>query len=408
VSAERSVLSETVLAWIVALSVIGYPVAGVMSVILDVDSRVTSIPFRLLVDLLAGMAVMITIQRPKRASLPYLPLFALLWLYLLRLIWDLQRPEFEAVGTDTLFYISSALIPALAAGLLARHWNDQTVASAIFFTGSMACALVLIVDLSGFAGNRSLTAAQGRLRLDTINPITLGQAGASVMIGAAVLWSRWRTLLGRAQLLAGTGIGAWVLVLANSRSPYVGVGAALAAWLVATRRWRYLALLFVSGAVVWLSGQIAERLAGSRLVNLADRSTMERVIAQRAAVSDYLSHPLIGSGYLDSQTLFYPHNIMIEAAMALGTGGLLLITALLGMAVLHANRAFASGAVMLGCVFWQQLVLSQFSGNLFESGTLYILMMVLAVYTLDGGRSEKRGLRVTAGHSLAKPWRGKR
>lgn len=368
--------AECAVAMLVALSVVGYPLAGSIGTLLGVSSLTASVPFRILVDLISAFLVGIIFVR-RQGTRPNGPLVVLLVAYLARLVWDLQRPEFLSVSTDLLFYLATTLIPAAVAGIAAGYWRDVLVARAVFFIALAGGSLILIMKRVGFFALTQMLEATGRLSIEAVNPITIGHLGLSLVFAGVVLWFRGNPKL-RPLLAAGVVLGGWLMIEANSRSPFLSLACASAAYLVATRRWRMFAGVVALGVGVFLGGGLLDRLQGSRLVNIEDRSSLTRVVFQRNAFGDFLEHPILGAGYLDSVTLAYPHNILIESAMALGLGGLVLVVFVLIFAGLRSIGAFRAGDIMLGLLFWQYAILAQVSGTLAGAGPLLILMMIMA------------------------------
>lgn len=374
----RSAPAEYLLALLVALSVAGYPLSAVAGIVMGWDSRTTSIPFRLLVDLIAAATLFVVLIRKDRVQLS-IPLMALIVLYLMRLVWDLQVGRFTTVQTDLTFFVATAAIPALAAGIAAGHWRDHLVARMVFYVAAAAGGSILFLDLIGFYAVAELTEETGRLSAEAVNPITWGQLGASLLMAVLVLWFRSGFWV-RVQLAMGSAIGLWLMVIANSRSPFVSLGLAIGCFLVATRRWRLAFALVFIGAVVVFGGDVLDHLQGSRLITLQDASSTGRLVMMRSAWADFMSHPFTGTGYLDSTFAQYPHNILIESGMALGGVGFILVFYLLVISSRRSFRAIRGGDVMLAFLFWQALALAMLSGALFGSGVLFVILMVLNVH----------------------------
>lgn len=374
----RSRPAEYLLALLVALSVVGYPLSAVAGIVMGWDSRATSIPFRLLVALIAGATLLVVLIRKDRVHLS-IPLVVLMVLYLMRLIWDLQVGRFTTVQTDMTFFLGTAAIPAMAAGIAAGHWRDQLVARMVFYIAIAAGGSIIFLEVIGFYAVAQLTEETGRLSAEAVNPITWGQLGASLLMAVLVLWFR-SGFWGRVQLALGSVIGLWLMVIANSRSPFISLGLAVGCFLVATRRWRLAIFLVLSGLVIVFGGDVLDHLRGSRLITLQDASSMGRVVVMRSAWADFMNHPFTGSGYLDSAFAAYPHNILIESGMALGIVGFILVLYLLVISSRRSFRAIRGGDVMLAFLFWQALALSMLSGALFGSGVLFVIFMVLNVH----------------------------
>lgn len=397
ITARRPAHSRVIqylLALLVALSVVGYPLAGVISIITGWDNRTVSIPFRLLVDLIAAAILFMVMLRRDRFQLN-LPLVLLLVVYLARMVWDLQNGHFTSVSTDLIFYLATAAIPAVAVGFAAGHWRDGLVAKTVFYVAAAAGGAVLFLELIGFYSVVELTEETGRLTSESVNPITWGQAGASLMMAVCVLWFQ-SGFIGRIQLTIGAVIGGWLMVIANSRSPFVSVALAVGCFLVATRRWKLAGALVAAGLLAVFGGNVLDHLQGSRLITVQDASSAGRLVVMGSAWADFTSHPFFGTGYLDSAFGQYPHNILLESGMAMGGAGFLLVFYLLFVSARRSFRAVRGGDVMLAFLFWQAFSLSMLSGALFGSGVIFMLMMVLGLHYGNETRVVWRGRQAPA------------
>lgn len=372
----RPAPGERLLRWIIVLSLVGYPIAGVAAVVLNTDSRNTSLPFRILVDLLAVAGLLTALIARSRFRLD-LPIIVFLGLYLLRLMFDLGRPDMPTTGEDLLFYVSTVLIPIAGAAPLASAWNQRTAAMTMLAVGCGVSVVTLIVQFSGIGAERSLTETTGRLRFDTVDPITFGHIGVSTLLAALVAWGGCGRLQ-RVLLLAACAPAVAVLVLANSRSPYLALVAAIMLLLLARRRWALMAAAAAVGLGVFFSDSIQSALAGSRLVTFRDNSAMERMITQSNSIDEFSAHPLFGSGYIDPITQQYPHNLFIESAIALGVVGLGLYAWITLQAAYRSFTAIGRGELLLPLMFCQFFVLGQLSSSFFGSGALMLTMIMLS------------------------------
>jgi O-antigen ligase len=306
-------------------------------------------------------------------------------LYLLRLVYDLGRPDLFTTGDDLAFYVSTVLIPVAGVIMLAGDWSWRACAWLMAALGAVVCLAALALQFSGAAAERSLTDLTGRLRFDTINPITFGHAGVTVLLAAFCLWARASTTQ-RVLLALGCVVAAAVLVMANSRSPYLSLAAALGVIMLARRRWAWLGLIAAAAVAVWVAFDIGGALAGSRLTTIDDPSALERLVIQRDALAAFSEHPFLGAGYLDPATQMYPHNLFIESAMALGVGGFALYSWISLVAIRRSIRVIIAGDGFLAAIFWQFFVVGQLSSTFFGAGALFMAMILLS----EKGRAPAR------------------
>ena len=331
---------------------------------------------------------------------PDLMILAFLGAYTVRMVWDQQNPAFRTAQDDMLFYFGGTLIPILAVITMTDYWREKKVATVIVITAGIAGFLVLYLRLSGSAAATELTELTGRLMLENLNPISMGQFGVSMILAGPFLW-RGASLPVKAGLVGLGGLGAWLMVAANSRSPFLSLLAAFLVYLFATRRWRMLFILIVAAAAVFLGGHVMDQLQGSRLATIEDSSAMERYYVQNAAWSAFLEHPFLGAGYLDPATGLYPHNAMLESFMALGFVGGALFCTIIIRAVFHSLGAIRRGDILLSMLFWQHLVLASVSGSLYASPVLFALMALMSARHATSERRTGRKQAVRYQETLA-------
>jgi O-antigen ligase len=93
---------------------------------------------------------------------------------------------------------------------------------------------------------------------------------------------------------------------------------------------------------------------------------------------------------------YYPHNVFLEAPMAMGIPMAIVFTTLIGFAVVKAWRALGSNADLLGLLFFQALLTATVAGALFGAIDLWIILVLLP----SGGartRIRQAGLRPQEG-----------
>ena len=369
-------MAEQLQRWTFVLSIIGYPVAGLISTAFDIGNSNISIALRVAVAALSLGGVLSALRFKVRIRIDaWLVLF--LALYLFRLLADLSRADLPTTGDDLLAYVVITLPPVICVMSLGGQWNDRTAARAMFILGAAACLGALVLELTGLAGSQSHTAETSRLRFDKVNPITFGHLGVSTLLAALASWSGSRDWRRLTFILLGCVPAIAVLILANSRSPYVSLAVAIGAFLLMRGRWALFASLVVGGVVLVLGGNILALLSGSRLTDFADESAIERLVMQRYAGQQFIDHPLLGSAHLELYSQMYPHNLFYESAMSMGVVGLALFTIISATAIWRSIWAMRSGGVLAALMFWQAFVLGQLSSNIFGNAALFSVMALL-------------------------------
>jgi hypothetical protein len=280
-----------------------------------------------------------------------------------------------------LWAIGGCLVPML--GLLTQQTSR---AWKLARRSSMALSLFAAVVVSAY-GTTYVQSANGpaydsgRLRLVSLNPISVGHLGVSLFLISLwpILFIRDR--LGGWQRIgigAGVLLGLYLTVAAASRGPIVALIFVLLSYVAAfnpKRAWKVVILLcmvLAVGYVVAAHFQKAgdfdtlSRIAGALSGN--DSAVALREKSLTGAVSQFLDSPLIGDSLEVRSTHFYPHNVIIESLMATGIVGgipfILVIIAGLRAAYRVVQTRSENGWVAL--LFIQYLVAAQFSGALYS------------------------------------------
>jgi O-antigen ligase len=389
-------------AWTAALAISGYPVAALISTFAGVSDDSISVIFRLLVFGLAAVAFWRNASRVPLVALDgWLTLFWLI--YAGRLLWDWTEPSVVGADIAIQIFIASVMIPTLAVGVSARNWNDRNSAWCFLAVGTLVCAGGLWLNASGSAADAALYETTGRLSFDKVNPISLGHVACTTMLATLVLGtdSRWKFFRGLI-VVACAGVALWMLYLAASRGPVVSLVCCLAAYVVARGAWAHTLAIAV---VIYIAVGTLEVVDVSSLLETlrltevgTDASSLERHEEINQALAEFEKHPWLGSSYaLPSGD--YPHNIFVEAAMALGVPGLALL-AIISLRSLSASLwALNAGYRFAALLLVQFLVAGQFSGTLYGWPGLWIGIAVLM--TLRRNELHKYGRPGAAPGSLA-------
>ena len=361
------------LAWVFGLTVIGYPVAGVLAVFAGLPSAGTSYPFRALVVVLAG-AMFLRVGHVSRATRLH-PWLAAFWaMYAMRLLWDMAVGT-EGAGAALFFFLTTVLVPVGCMSRAARAWDEVAAARVVFLLGTFISASAIVLEVFGYAGDRSLTEATGRLFLDTVNPITFGHAGVSTLLAAAVLYYGRRSAISTVSLSIGAGLAVACIILAASRGPVVALAACAVAVAISQGRWTLVLILTLGILGAMWTGELD---VVSRFYGLEDdASSLERLLLQANAIQMFSEHPLLGSAYAEFELNTYPHNMFIETAMALGIVGLASIIALTLISFGRAWAQLLAGRILLPLLFFQYFLGFQFSGSLWGSHAFWACTALL-------------------------------
>lgn len=389
---------RTGLVWILALSVVGYPLAGLIGAASGVSSTLTSIPFRLAVIamalvIVANAALLRTRFRPDYLLLSF-------WaVYIFRLSWDFAIAGVPDADTALAFFIATVALPCVAVMVVAHDFDERAAAWAMFVVGAAVSTLSVLMYLLGYGASSSLTEETGRLSFAAVNPITLGHAAVTTMLAALAAW-RTAGSTRRIVLLIGCGAAVACCVLAASRGPLLALGAALFLYAIIRRKWGWI-LVTVALVAYLLPGLIADNSVEllARFSNLdQDESSLARLITQANAIQAFVENPVFGSAYTETLTNEYPHNLIIESGMALGVGGLVLFIAICLRGSWQAWKGLRGSSTLAPMLFVQYLIGAQLSGSLYGASGFWLAATLLTAVpirlAIAAKRSAQRPLQV--------------
>ncbi len=284
-------------------------------------------------------------------SAPVLLSFLLLGVMLLRLG---PSPAQEYGATTVQLYVADNLVFLIGAIFVGADRGDLHLFFAILLCVATGEALLLMLKLLG--GGLHMT-FEGRFALSTHEyPIYLGRDSADGLIVAiyTVLTATrtWTRMLAVAVLpLLAVG-----LLAAGSRGPVVAclIGVVVLVALTSTKGRARRRLLLAGGGLLGamivvpliLPGSAIGRALSAIVGGASGLSSNGRAELWSKAFTGFSQHPLLGLGTGGfsalNPTLPYPHNILLEAGVALGIVGVLLILGIV----------FGAGRRILAC--WRE------------------------------------------------------
>lgn len=380
--------SADLLTFLLLVSIIGYPLLGSLVALTSLSSLVASVPVRALIVILS-LALLTRIPSALLLKPQIIALLTFWFVYLFRIIWDLYVNE-VAVAEEFLFTFLFFCLPPAFAVLGGKPIDEGRLARYLLICGSATCAVALLIGYGSVVSARVTgEVLSGRFALETVNPITFGHAGVTTVIAAVWMLTRTRLILERIACVAAIVAGGAVMQIAASRGPLIAlVGCALFLVLV-DRRFAWLTvplLAMIAGTTVVATGEIdnifASRLAAS--VDQADSPEL-RVLMMAGASQQFLDNPLLGSSIVEFGSQDYPHNFLLEAAMATGILGLLLMLLISGNALWNAVQSVRRREVLVSMLLVQAVVAALFSGTISASNTLWTLLAYFAVRSTAAG-----------------------
>lgn len=360
--------------WVFALTLIGYPMFGLVAALLNLDSTWTTIPFRIGVVILATLLCFQASQ--ARFPLPGQVFLWIFWLlYLLRLLWDIAVAGLPGAMDALIFFALTVLIPCMALSRSTVEGQEYSLALLLLFVGGGTCTLAVSMYYFQLGQERSLIEQTGRLFFEAANPISLGYVATTTLISALCLTAYRLTPIHRAAMVVAALASFACLMLTASRGPLIALVVCAATFLIFTGRWRLMVLLALLLLPV-VFGNVSEM--ESRFTTLEeDESSIERLMLQSSALTEFQKNPLAGSAFVEPLTLSYPHNLIIETAMALGIMGLAVLLFVIISACLRALKRLRQGELLLPLLFAQYLLAAQLSGAIYGNAALWATMVLL-------------------------------
>lgn len=371
-----------VVSLLLLLSVLGYPMVGVGGSLYLVESRDFAIGFRAFVLLLSAGMIGVALARVPTGVLRFLPvpMAVLVLIYTIRLIADGMSGQFPEISEVSLYFFGTCVIPALAIAVLAPFHSPHRDAPMFLVAGAILCVFILITSQAEFGA--TVDAAQigeGRLNLTRLNPISIGHVGVTTLVAVLAVYfepghARWLKLL----LIPAAAVALIAVFAAGSRGPLVSLVGVIGALLVFQRRWRLLVFITIAAAIWAMQTTGTENTLLDRIMSVgSDQSSTIRLDLQALAFEQFLGNPILGSAYVELVTGYNPHNIILEAAMALGLVGLGLVLWLCFRTGIVAIRRTYDNQLMLPLLMIQYLLAVQFSGSLSASNEFWVCAALL-------------------------------
>lgn len=372
--------------WVWILSIIGYPVVGLTSTALNWEGASASIPFRACV-LGLSLLVLLTTNRlvPNLRGCQWLLVF---WvIYTFRLAWDAVAVGRPGAGEAMFMFLFLSVFPALAVGVGGgNRISERDAAWRLGLLGSLACLLALLMQAFGWGIDQTLDSkwSEGRLAFVSVNPITLGHAGCTVLICVMCLAGYRSNVVEKIFIVSMAILGCACLMAAGSRGPLVSLVICVLLVFLRARRpvFSLVAGALLVAAMIYEGANLLERIGNAAG---EDKSSQERLLLLANAIQQFVENPLFGGAYVEPISGEYPHNIFVESAMAMGIPGLLLMAAIIAVAFRSAWVQLSVGRILVPLVCVQYMVAAQFSGSLWGAAALWVtLVMTARVHRTSG------------------------
>jgi len=358
-----------------ALALFGYPIVGNVKSLLGIEDRELSVMFRLFVGSLS-LFLFTTVGRIRLDN--WRLLILLIWFALaLRLSFDTLIAGIDGADYALQLFFLGSVLPVLALWKLDAY-DQKPFALAGFIATSIGSLASLFANYFEAFGETDLTELTGRLSSVSLNPVSLGHLAVSGFFCGLVLMRQtgpW-TRIPIAVLMAGL---LFVLAQTGSKGPMLSLTIALLMW--AAQRGMagiLIAVVFpvIALLVIYASNPLFERLMA---IN-EDPSTLDRIVLIQDSIQQIVSFPWFGSASVELNSGYYPHNVVLEAAMSFGLPLTAVLVAILMRGLFVSWRLLNTQYDLIALLFIQALVISQVSGALFADSMLWICLIIIFNY----------------------------
>ena len=401
VEVARQALYRTIL----FIGICGFEIAAGFTSLVETASTPASIAVRFFLASCAALAIFIDFSKALSAPRSLILGYCFFWyLYLLRVAYATTLST-ERLAFDTWYYYSWAVgacaLPMLGIALWCpRREDGDRNFRALFVALSIGGFLAAFGASSVEVNDSNQMVETGRLQLTALNPILLGQLGATMVVMTVwVLTSRFKSygLIAKLLFVAVALVGVGLLVGANSRGPLVSAAACLLfISLVSGSKSRIYAMVFLISSIIafvpvtqYMENEFGistyTRLFGQS--QLTEENTLDRLSRYDGALSAFSENPLFGSSLEEPTHGGYPHNFLVEALMATGVVGFSLLVILLSVTFAYAVRLYAivPGYGWVSVIFVQYIIAAQFSGSIYTINYLWITSgLVISIYSTLG------------------------
>lgn len=368
----------------IVITLFAYPILGTLVAFTPFSSLTASIPVRLSLSILFVVLILRTKSYVWGRSASVLIFFFFL-VYFIRLLWDLFIAEVPQ-ASEFAFKFIAFCIPSGMAFLCRPSISEIKLGWAVIAFGGLACCMAIIAATTDLSGIRSFTEqSEGRLFLDTVNPITYGHVGVSTLLGTLYIATIFTSWWWRTLLIFISILGYLAIYFSGSRGPLITLLICLFVLGLFSKRYRLIltiySLLLIALIATFFTLDLSEFMGGNGLwisrmndTFVRNGSPEIRQLMIYGALDQFIESPILGSSIIENHFQDFPHNPFVESAMALGLGGLLIFISINFIAINNIIKSLRQDAILMPLFAIQALVAAQFSGSLFESSFMWMIL----------------------------------
>jgi hypothetical protein len=322
---------------LIVLGLLGYEMISFLPGWFKMDSRLFSVPYRgfFLILCIYAMLTLWPVKKYKPGS--FMLFVIVFWmLYFSRLLYDSFFTTYQFGRPIEEYWLYTVCLGFLPMFAYLIPLTNATLRKAMYYSFYVAA----IVNLLGFYSNMQFNAlSTSRLEgNEFLNPGTYGQLGAMQVIFGICIFSQpgvKRSHFFTSFIIFTMVVGLANIALSGSRGPLLQMVIALLLFAFYKLKRKYFGYVILTTSILLVIGIIANNslqifdVLIQRLNSTGDGNNIsdnQRLQMVSNAWNSFLDSPLVGAAFEEKQFHMYPHNLIVEACMATGiVGGLLIL-----------------------------------------------------------------------------------
>lgn len=344
------------------------------------NSRLFTIPLRLLTTVFMGYVIYKNSHNLRKIKKPYILIFITFWiLYFFKVLFIQNSGDsLRLYWIEYILYsINFAVFPFLMFASISFKEYKNTILNSIIFSGFIMgiISLYLYKDILVIGVGRISDISYENPEQETLSPLALSYAGALTIILSIykIVYYKMNTIVNKAYLFITIILSSVMFFLGASRGSLFALVMCLPIFFFVgsiANKIKIFFLVIVAIPLIILGAEISGSSVFTRSVDtIESRSATGREELWEDAWNEFLQYPFLGGKI---EIGFYPHNLILEILMATGIVGFILIM-----------MVFAKGSIQNHKIIkldndyvWVTLILIQgFSQHMF-TGALYFAVLV--------------------------------
>lgn len=383
--------NNTLLYFIFFIVFIGSYSAVLLAVSAGFNSRIVTIPIRVLTSLICGVLIVRNITN-RNQYLKWFTLFSIL--YIFRVIYDYANNVFLYIDyLDLVFYfVSFCIMPFLALTKFDfSKVNFEKLYKAFLYSSFIFSSLSvkLYSKYIGSVGRLS----SSRVEEEVVSPLTLSYS-STLIIGVIVFYLLFNKTSKKIKVLSVLTIILAIVpfFLGASRGSIFAIFIPFIFYAMSNMSLKSMIKYIFSFSILialifyldnYFQSGLLNRFLGTSEAIETGGSSASRLDIWSGSFSQFLSHPIFGDKINTDFNNFYPHNIFLEVLQSTGIIGFIPFTFLIYYALKTSLKIFKSykSFAWISVIFLQALMRSMFSSSLYN--TMWFWPALALILTLN-------------------------